>query len=160
MTELSFSRKNEKALKKEIGQRFTCFRATLGKTQIRLASELKVNQSTIAYIESGKTFPRFSFLYYFFKRYHLDLNWLLLGLGEMFVYEEHRTLEHVSKLPCHIARDDSRYRRYLELIHFMQVPQVEAILLGKLLELKLVAREEIDEFFLNKPAKQPLCDYG
>jgi hypothetical protein len=36
----------------------------------------------------------------------------------------------------------------------MQVPQVEAILLGKRLELKLVAREEIEEFFLKKPILQ------
>ena len=47
-------------------------------------------------------------------------------------------------------RDDSRYRKYLELIRFMQVPEIEQILLGKLLELKLIARSEIEEFMAKK----------
>jgi transcriptional regulator with XRE-family HTH domain len=148
----------EKALKKEIGGRFAKFRSAIGKTQTQLARELGVYQSTITNIEVGKVFPRLTYLYYWFQVYHLDFNWLLVGIGEMFVYEEDRTIELLSKLPCHVSRDDPRYQKYLDLIRFMQVPEIEVILMGKLLELKLLARAEIEEFLCkqNRAAAHPV----
>ena len=122
------------ALRKEIGHRFGRFRAAIGKTQARLARELGVYQSTITNIEGGKVFPRLSYLVHLFHAYNLDVGWLVLGTGEMFVYEEDKSIVLVSRLPCRIGRDDPRYRKYHELMRLLQVPEVEAILLGKLLE--------------------------
>jgi hypothetical protein len=68
----------------------------------------------------------------------------------LFKLGEDRSIELLSKLPCHVGREDPRYWEYLELIRFMQVPEIEQILLGKLLELKLVAKVEIKEFFAKK----------
>ena len=155
MTEPPLSKTGKKKLKKEVGKRLARFRAALGKTQSQLARELKIYQSTVTNIEKGKTFPNLSYLFYLFERYRLDLNWFLSGIGEMFVYEEDRSIELVSRLPCHINRDDNRYQKYRELIRLMQVPQIETIMLGKLLELKFFAREEIKEFYAKKPKKKP-----
>jgi transcriptional regulator with XRE-family HTH domain len=146
MVEVPLFRAGEAALRKEIGQRFGRFRTAIGKTQARLARELGVYQTTITNIERGKVFPRHAYLVHLYHVYNLDVGWLVLGTGEIFVHEGDRSIASVSKLPCHIGRDDPRYQEYLELMRFMQVPAIEVILLGKLMELKLVARSEIEEF--------------
>ena len=150
MVEITPRQADERSLRKGIGHRFGRFRSAIGKTQARLARELGVYQSTITNIEGGKVYPRLSYLVQLFQSYNLDINWLVLGIGEMFVFDEDKDFTLVSKLPCHIRRDDPRYREYLELMRFMQVPEIEVILLGKLLELKLLARTEVEEFFSKK----------
>jgi hypothetical protein len=52
-----------------------------------------------------------------------------------------------SLLPCHIPGDDKKYAQYHELIEFMRMPEIESIILGKLADLKIVAKDVINKFF-------------
>jgi len=52
-----------------------------------------------------------------------------------------------SLLPCHITRDDKEYPHYLELMELMRMPEIEKIILGKLADLKVVAKGAIKQFF-------------
>jgi len=131
-------------MKKEIGRRFKLFRETLKKTQTQLAEELNVYQSTVTNIELGKTFPGIKYLEYFHVKYRLNTNWLLNETGQIFVAREEDTSPPPSLLRCHIKKDDIRYDRYKELMELMKVPVVEQLILAKLVELKVLAKEEIE----------------
>jgi transcriptional regulator with XRE-family HTH domain len=146
-------------IKKEIGRRLRELREAIGKTQTQLARELQVYQSTITNMEIGKTFPSIKYLHYFHHTYGLNTNWLLTGQGEMFVAEEVHTSSAASLLECHVPRKDARHEKYVELIDLMQVPEVEQIILAKLVELKLFAREEIIKFRESREEKKKISLY-
>jgi DNA-binding XRE family transcriptional regulator len=133
-------------LKKEVGYRFKCFREAIGKTQTQLADELGVYQSTITNIEVGKTFPGIKYLYYFHRKYRLNVNWLLNDLGETFVSLEEQLAGAVSMLGCHVERSDPRFQQYVELINLMQIPVIEQVVLAKLVEMKVLAKDVVEEF--------------
>jgi hypothetical protein len=52
-----------------------------------------------------------------------------------------------SFLPCHVMGDDKKYDQYLELMDLMRMPEIETIILGKLADLKIVAKSAVDKFF-------------
>ncbi len=52
-----------------------------------------------------------------------------------------------SFLPCHVPGDDKLYDKYLELMDLMRMPEIETIILGKLADLKIVAKSAVDKFF-------------
>ncbi|UCH92699.1 MAG: helix-turn-helix transcriptional regulator [Candidatus Aminicenantes bacterium] len=135
-------------LKKEIGRRFKEFRKAIGKKQVELAKELHVYQSTITNIEVGKTFPRAHYLYHWQNQYNLNINWIVTGTGDMFspVQEKKLIFPYLSLLYCHIRERDPKYEQYVELMSLMVIPFVEQIILAKLEEIKLIAKEEIDSF--------------
>jgi transcriptional regulator with XRE-family HTH domain len=136
------------AFKKEIGLRFKEFRQVIKKNQYELAEELKGGQSTITNIETGKIFPGIPFQNYLHRQYHLNLHWLLTGEGEMIIFPAGNS--KYADLPLlfwHISEDEPRFERYVELISLMRIPFIEEIILGKLAELKVIAKEEINSFF-------------
>lgn len=149
-------KENASIIKKDIGRRFKWFREAIGKTQTQLAEELYVYQSTITNMEIGKTFPSIKYLHYFYHTYGLNTNWLLSNIGDMFVREEEHTSLAVSLLECHVPKEDARYAKYAELIDLMQVSEVEQIILAKLVELKVFAREEINQFRENRKEKEKI----
>ena len=51
-----------------------------------------------------------------------------------------------SQIPCHIGRDDPMYEKYVEMLNLMRNPLIEQVMIGKLLELKILAKEEIAIF--------------
>jgi transcriptional regulator with XRE-family HTH domain len=133
-------------IKKEVGRRFKRFRESIGKTQTQLANELGVYQSTITNIEVGKTFPNIKYLTYFHKKYRLNTNWLFSDKGDIFIAEEDPATSAASLLNYHLQRSQTTYERYTELMELMQIPVVEQVLLAKLMEIKVIAKEEIEEF--------------
>ncbi len=147
-------KENASIIKKEIGRRLKRFREAIGKTQTHLAEELHVYQSTITNMEIGKTFPSIKYLHYFYHTYGLNTNWLLSNIGDMFVAEEEHTSLAISLLECHVPKKDARYAKYAELIDLMQVSEVEQIILAKLVELKVFAREEINQFRESRKEKR------
>jgi transcriptional regulator with XRE-family HTH domain len=147
-------KENASIIKKEIGRRLKWFREAIGKTQTQLAEELHVYQSTITNMEIGKTFPSIKYLHYFYHSYGLNTNWLLSNMGDMFVAEEEHTSLAASLLECHVPKKDARFEKYLELMDLMQVPEVEQIILAKLVELKVFAREEINQFREGRKEKE------
>ncbi len=132
-------------IKKKIGERFRQFREAIYKTQTQLAQELNVYQSTITNIEVGKTFPNIKYLHHFHKTYLLNINWLLSGEGDIFEDAEKKKSSG-SLLNCHLSKRDYMYDKYVELLRLMQIPVVEQVVLAKLVELKVLAKEEINEF--------------
>jgi transcriptional regulator with XRE-family HTH domain len=140
-------------IKKGIGNRFKQFREAIGKTQSQLADELGVYQSTITNIEVGKTFPSMKYLYYFHRIKGLNINWLVSSKGEIFLSEEEHSSLAASLLKCHVPKKDALYERYVELIFLMQIPEVEQIILAKLVELKVIAKDEIKQFFQKENEK-------
>ena len=135
-------------LKKEIGLRFKEFRKSIKKSQKKLAEEFKVSQTTIASIETGNSFPGIHYQNYLYSQYHLNINWLLTGCGEMILSGEKDSKN--ADLPVlfwHIAENEPRFEKYIELISLMHMPCIEQIILGKLAEIKIIAEKEIKSFF-------------
>lgn len=136
-------------LKKEIGKRFRKFREVIKKAQHELASELDIYQSTITNIERGKTFPNIRYLQYFYETYNLNINWLLTNEGELKVVHYRTNPNATSVMDCHIPYNDPKYDKYAELMNYMQVPEVEQVILAKLTEVKALFKGDIEGFFAN-----------
>jgi len=137
----------EEALKKETGMRFKQFREFINKSQTKLAEELQVPQDSISKIERGKIFPGLILYRYLNVQYHLNINWLIHGSGEM-------TLSLLKKkyldLPEHLSQideNDPRYANYVELFKLLRVRFIEDIIFAKLTEMKVIAKKQIDSFF-------------
>ena len=135
----------QKKLKKEIGRRFKLFRDALGKTQYQLGEELDVYQSTLTNVELGRTFPRIHYILYFNKKYNLNIYRLLTGTGEMFNKKE--TVDSFLIDTCKIRESDPDYENIKELVSLMRVPLIKSVIFDKLNELKLLAKDEIQDFF-------------
>ena len=137
--------------KKEIGRRFFEFRTLIGKSQTQLAAELDVYQSTITNIERGMTFPAAIYIIYCHQHYNLNPTWLLCGEEATFISEEEFLKQpwRKSLLPCHIDINDPMYKNYYQLSALMQIPVIEKVILGKLTELKIMAKQEIESFNKN-----------
>jgi len=120
------------SIKKQIGQRFKKFRETIDITQVQLAAEFDVYQSTITNIEVGKTFPGIKYLHFLGENYGLNADWVVNNRGEMFAESP----------PLPIALIE----KYITLLTLMKVPVVEQLILARLEEVKVIAREEIKKF--------------
>jgi transcriptional regulator with XRE-family HTH domain len=137
-------------LKKDIGNRFRLFRETIKKTQAQLAEELDIYQSTITNIECGKTFPRIWYLKLFNRKYSLNSNWLITGQENMILRKDQKFPQSITALECYIKEEDPTYEKYIDLLNYMEVPEVEYVILARLTELKSLFREEIKSFFEHK----------
>jgi transcriptional regulator with XRE-family HTH domain len=144
----------ENPMKIEIGKRFRRFRESINKAQHELAAELNIYQSTITNIERGKTFPNIRYLIHFYKKYQLNINWLLTNDGDMLVYHYHTNPNAVSVMDCHIRYNDPKYMQYAELFNYMQVPEIEQVMLARLTETKALFRDQIAEFYAREAAKE------
>ena len=120
------------SIKKQIGQRFKKFRETIDKTQVQLAGEFNVYQSTITNIEVGKTFPGIKYLHFLGENYGLNADWIVNNRGEMF--------DESPPFPTALIE------KYTKLLNLMKVPVVEQLILARLEEVKVIAREEIKRF--------------
>ena len=148
MKKMSKEAVRNQGLKKEVGLRFKEFRNSIKKSQTKLADEFLLTQTTIASIETGKSFPVIPFQNYLYSQYSLNLNWLLTGCGEMILSGEKDSKN--ADLPVlfwHIAENEPRFEKYIELISLMHMPCIEQIILGKLAEIKIIAEKSIKSFF-------------
>jgi len=141
-------------LKQDVGIRFKSFRVSQKKAQHILAGELKVHQSTITNIEHGTTFPKISYLFYFFEKYGLNINWLITGEGFMYLHESdvEEGAEPI-KLP-HVVYGDASYEQYSELANLMQVPVIEQVMLAKLSECRVLFKDAVSEFFIKQKEEE------
>lgn len=132
----------DEQMKRDIGRRLRHFRESIGKTQQQLAEELNINQSTITNIEVGNSFPKISYLAYFYHCYKMNIHWLFFEEEKMFIVPERAAL---------IAETASQLsERYSELAQLMEIPVVEQVILAKLTELKALLKDEIREFKARK----------
>lgn len=138
-----------KNLKQEVGERFKVFRLGRKKSQYALASELKIHQSTITNIEKGTTFPKVSYLNYFYEKYGLNLNWLVTGDGGQ--YMEDSDYKWASRIMApEVEYEDDKYDKYRELSTLLQIPVIEQIIFAKLSECKILFKDEVEEFLDNQ----------
>ena len=137
-----------KNLKQEVGERFKLFRLDKNKAQRVLASELLVHQSTITNIERGTTFPKVSYLDYFFKKYALNLNWLVSGAGKQ--YLKGAEYKGSSKIMAPEVEYESQLDKYHELNTLMQIPVIEQVIFAKVSECKILFNDDIKEFLDNQ----------
>ena len=101
-------------------------RISIHKAQHELGSELNIEQSLISNIESGECYPNIRYLNYLYKKYGLNINWLVSGKGEMFIRNEGPILVPDQK--------------YCELFNLMKVPFIELQVLAKLTETKIILK--------------------
>jgi transcriptional regulator with XRE-family HTH domain len=138
-----------KNLKKEVGGRFKLFRLDKKKAQQILASELQVHQSTVTNIENGTTFPKVSYLHYFYEKYGLNLNWLVTGYGEQYI--EGVGYEGASRIKSpDVEYDSYKFDKYQELNSLMQIPVIEQVIFAKLSECKILFKDSMKEFNDNR----------
>jgi transcriptional regulator with XRE-family HTH domain len=70
---------------REVGSRFRSFRSAIGKTPEQIAEECGFTVDYISGVEQGDYIPIISFIEYFYRKYRLDLTWLVKGEGKMFL---------------------------------------------------------------------------
>jgi len=142
-------------LKDDVGVRFKAFRVAQKKAQHVLAGELEVHQSTITNIEHGTTFPKISYLHYFWQKYGLNINWLLTGEGDMYVKGrvDIQIPQEVTLPP--VKYGVTRHRQFLELSRLLRVPPVEQVILAKMTECRILFKEEIQDYFDEFPDQEP-----
>lgn len=138
----------DEAMRKEIGLRFKEFREAIKKSRHELVEELKVCNSAVVSIETGKCFPGIHIQNYLYHQYHLDLNWLLTGEGEMIISLDKKSKHAaLAQLFSHIDENDPRHEKYMELNKLLRIPVIAQIIFAKLAEVKIIAEEEIKSFF-------------
>jgi transcriptional regulator with XRE-family HTH domain len=125
-------RNDSGSFKEKVGHRFRSFREAIGKTQSQLARAFKVYQSTITNIEVGKTFPNIKYLQHLGQAHRLNADWIINDRGEMLV--------PLNTIPAAVLE------RYSDLLALLQVPIVEQLLMARLEEIKVIAREDIQRF--------------
>ncbi len=141
-------------LKEDVGIRFKAFRLDQKKAQHIMAEELRVHQSTITNIEHGTTFPKINYLFYFYDVYGLNINWLITGVGDMYLRgKSTERLDEEIKLP-RVPYAEAKYSQYMELSRLIQVQVIEQVLLAKLSECKILFKDEVREFFERQKREQ------
>lgn len=95
-------------------------------TQAQLAQHLSISKASITAVESGKQYPRYDALIPMHRKFKININWILMGEGEM-----------IAGTKLHIPTN------CIELAHLMQVPEVEEEMLSKFAEVKLSFEKEI-----------------
>ena len=72
----------------QIGKRIKNVRKLLNKSQEELAKELNVTKQAISNIENSKSAPSISLLSKLLIDYDININYILSGLGDVFVTKE------------------------------------------------------------------------
>ena len=133
---------SDKDLNSRVGKRFEAFRRLFCLTRDDLAAELDATSKTIEKIEKGETLPDLSMLDYLHKEYGLSVNWLINGHGDVI-------LNRIIKADVEIKTTKQKNipvktRKTIDHWELMKVPAIENIIFGKLEEVKLVFKDQID----------------
>lgn len=83
------------AFKEGIGARFRQMREYSGLSQKETGHLFGMNQSNIARIEKGIVFPNMAICDYFHTHFHINMNWLITGEGDMLMNQDTTTKEPV-----------------------------------------------------------------
>ena len=145
MDELTFKTfmENNKDSKEHTCLRFKRFRSMVQPNIYELAEESQSTTSMINRIEKGEIFPDIPTLNILCKLYGLSINWLFSGEGSMFRGKGPKTPDHVYKIQAAIETLSKNQKEVLEL---MQIPRVEEIIFRKLEKIKMIAKDESNEW--------------
>ncbi len=129
--------------KKELGERFTRFRTSLGKTQEELSSEMGIKQTTVSHIEKGCSALSLKHILYLKKNCSLNANWILTGIGSMKSdKDEGSAKKSCPLLDFCVSGKDPDYESFKELIVLMKLPIIRYGIFLKLKELKVLVKED------------------
>lgn len=79
-----------KITNEEIGQRLLTARKKLGLSQTEMGEQADISRSYIGHVEHGDQNPSFEFLVKISEAFHISLDWLIFGRGQMeIIPEEH-----------------------------------------------------------------------
>ncbi len=78
---------------KNVGNRLKTVRKFLGLNQDIVSKNLRITNQTLSRYENDTRFPDSQFLQEFGRLYNVNANWLLYGIGDMFIKELDRSPE-------------------------------------------------------------------
>ncbi len=96
-----------------IGERLKIIRSNLNLTVKDLAEILDIPTRTIGAWERGENPPNEKFLTQLIIKFNININWLLVGKGEIFITKHDDIIENLIN-KCNISKDDARH--IIELI--------------------------------------------
>ena len=120
-------------------------RKTLGYTQDEFARHLKVSKPTFVRYESGGRKPDAHFLSILISKFDVNINWLLIGDGEMFLKES-------SSAPEPIITINLNDKELCQLIDLLQIPQIRRSVMAEFEKLKVIYKLLVEEHY-NKAKK-------
>ena len=81
----------------------------------QLAKELNLSQTSISRILGGDTLPSSKVLIPLAKKYpKINLTWLLIGEGEMFISSNKENKEHLNRLADSLERENNLLRKEID----------------------------------------------
>jgi len=83
-------------------------------TQKQLADLLDFSRQAINQIESGMKFPSYKFFYNIATKLNINLNWLILNIGNMELSEYEKTIQLEEKIQF-LEKEVQVYREILEM---------------------------------------------
>lgn len=92
----------------DLGNRIAEFRKAVKLSQLELAEKTGISRGFISQLETGRANPSIGFLYILMIEYKLSLNWLLTGLGEMFINDD--------QFPLNLSNDHLELFKQLSLL--------------------------------------------
>ncbi|WP_415967978.1 helix-turn-helix domain-containing protein [Emergencia timonensis] len=100
---------------KRLNERIKEIRKALGLSQETFGEKLGVTRGAITNIELNKTEPKPLFIDLICRVFNVNKNWILSGLGEMFVEvsREDKIRDFVNKV---ISEDDAFKKRFIEML--------------------------------------------
>ncbi len=84
-------------INRDITERFKQIRLSQNLTQQEFADLLVFSQSHLAEIEKGKKEPSRKVLLALITQFHVNINWLLTGKGEMYLDEKQEDMHDITK---------------------------------------------------------------
>ena len=80
-------------MKETVGDRLRIIRKFLSFNQEAISKKLQITNQTLSRYEKSIRFPDCIFLHRFGTLFNVDANWLLYGIGDMFIEDENRPPE-------------------------------------------------------------------
>lgn len=103
--------------KNQIGGRFKIFRQSVSKSIIEFSSEISLPIAVLLNFEVNDNYnPGFSHFINFYKIYGLNANWLLTGVGNIFLYKGPQTPDHAFQLDRVFEYRDPCFMECLQII--------------------------------------------
>lgn len=126
---------------KEINLRFKKLRKTCKKTQIEFGKVLGISSSGIANIETGQRSVTEKHLIMLsnWEEYHVNIDWLRTGEGEMFLPDETDILEAIRK-EYHLTNLQFKF-----ISNFLRLPESEKDILFNFLQSVFTDGDSIEE---------------
>ena len=127
----------------ELGSRIKQIRKGLNLTQRELAERLNVTPPTISEIESGRYNPSIEFLIRLNKEFNVNLYYLLLGEGQMYIDPEILSLTRIEEYAVNVdeVRKFLCYFQKSEILQYFILSQFKS----KMAQEKEAILKEIEE---------------